>query len=160
MPFDYTGWSPENQATQEAIFQAVADDLRALLAVGVELETAKRLANWNETIDYDFREALFIKFSRSAARTNPGNLEGAQLDSGVSYAIFIPDIPELGITSVSWLLDGSPVHVEVSAPWDYDGTNFDGSANRVTFTSGEYTIQADINDATGSFSIDATFNVE
>lgn len=153
----------------------VYEDIAALLSVGIPIATAKRVAGWNPTLGYAtfadmqsglgdpsvaLRDALRLMVSRSESRANPGQLVGAQLDAGVNYAIFIPDIPELGIDQIQFYLDGSPVHLEASTPWDYDGTNFDGSASRVTFTPGEYTIAASVTDSNGVFSIDATFNVE
>lgn len=103
---------------------------------------------------------LTLRVARSAARVNSDELNEAQLDAGVLYAIFIQDDPTLFIDTIEFLLDGSPVHTEASAPWDYAGTAFDGSATRVTFVPGEYTIQANVTDASGTYAIDATFNVE
>lgn len=110
--------------------------------------------------DIALRDLLRIVVSRSAVRTSGVLLEGAQLDADKLYAIFIPDSPSLEITSIEFLLDGSPVHTEASTPWDYDGTQFDGSASRVTFVAGEYIVTANITDVFGTFSIDAAFNVD
>lgn len=151
-------------------------DLEAALGAGIPLEMAKRIARWNPTYEYDTfndmqtiglpahkgtLEGVILLVSRSGERTGAGLLEGAVLDAGKLYAIWVSDVPELAITSVQFLLDGVPVHNEGSAPWDYDGTMFDGSASRVTFVPGNYEIEAGINPGFGpGFLITAAFSVE
>lgn len=160
----------------------VEGNMKYLLDLGIPIENARSIAGWNPTLDFDtfaevsvfpplgpadvpyngLRKQLRILFSRSADRTNNGNLDGAQLDAGKLYAIWIPDIPELNIINIQFSLDGSVVHVEGSTPWDYDGTEFDGSASRVTFVAGEHEIQAYVTDPGpgGASIVTAAFNVE
>lgn len=149
--------------------------LNELLGIGLSPELAIRLANWNATYEYNtFNDmqtiglpattgptaALKLLFSRSEARVNPGGLEGAVLDAGKLYAIFIPDVPELNILDITFKLNGTPVHQEFSPPWDYAGTNGGGDANRVTFVAGLYSVQAVANATGGFHSFEAAFTVE
>lgn len=101
---------------------------------------------------------LGLRFARSANRVNEGQLDGAVLDVGSLYAVFVPNYGN--ITQVVFKLDGSPVHTEFSAPWDYDGTAFGGSANRVTFTAGSHEIEATVTTASGVVVVTAAFEVE
>lgn len=160
----------------------VQTDIAALMALGLTLDTARRLAGWNETLDYDtwadvtslawppqpappvpangLRQYLTLEVSRSDARVNAEQLNGAVLDAGVLYAIFVPDIPELTITQIAFELNGSPVHTEFSKPWDYNGTLPGGEAARISFVAGNYTISANVVDAGGFYNFDAAFTVE
>lgn len=160
----------------------VQEDITALMSLGISLETARRLAAWNETLDYDtFAEVttlawppqpappvpanglsqyLTLQVTRSDSRVNPSNLEGAVLDAGKLYAIFVPDIPELNTLSISFSLNGSPVHTEFMVPWDYAGTAAGGEANRVSFVAGSYEIEAVANSTGGPFNFSASFDVE
>lgn len=157
-------------------------DRDALLALGLPLETVKRIAGWQHRLDYDTwadsqvgvwppgeaaltpvngpRGTLQLLFTRSAARANPEQLKGAVLDAGELYAIFIPDVPELTITQITFELDGSPVHTEYSVPWDYAGTAPGGTANRISFIAGNYTIGADVVDVGGLYHFEVAFSVE
>lgn len=150
-------------------------NIYALLDAGIPLEQAKSIAAWNPTLAYDtfadmqdgtglptngLRDFVRLKVTRSPARVGSGELNGAGLDAGKLYAIFIDDVPELNFTKVEFLLDGSPVHTEFSSPWDYAGTVFDGSANRVSFVSDSYEIEASITDMYGIFSVSSSFIVD
>lgn len=168
-----------NWLQRKAEYEADRD---ALLALGLPIETVKRLAGWQHRLDYDTyaesragvwppgavalppvsgqRQSLRLMFSRSESRANAGNLEGAVLDAGKLYAIFIPDVPELTITQVTFELNGAPVHTEFSKPWDYAGTTPGGDSTRVTFVAGTYTIGATVVDAGGFYSFSAAFEVE
>lgn len=160
----------------------VQNDILALMNLGLTLDTARRLAGWNETLDYDtwaevtslawppqpapptpvngLRQYLKLNFSRAESRANPESLQGAVLDAGTLYAIFVPDIPELTITQITFQLNGSPVHTEYSKPWDYNGTLPSGGSARITFVAGTYTIEATAVDAGGFFNFEAEFEVE
>lgn len=150
-------------------------DLEAALSVGIPVEMAKRIARWNSTYEYDNfndmqtiglpattgpREAMSLLFSRSESRSNSGGLNGAMLDDGVMYGIFIRDVPELEIDQILFRLDGSPVHLESSEPWDYAGTTVTGGSTRVSFSAGSYIIEAVVTDKYGVFSFEASFEVE
>lgn len=153
----------------------VYTDINALLDQGIPVETAKHLAGWNPTLAYGsfadmqsglglptngYRELVRLMVSRSADRTIPGPLEGSVLDVGKLYSVFIPAVPELGITQINFSLDTVFHHTEFSFPWDYDGTQFSGQANRVTFVAGIHSIDAQIADIYGTFGISASFEVE
>lgn len=159
----------------------VKGNLKALLDLGVPLENARAMSNWNITLEYDtfaevsvwppppgpaavpvngLRESVRLLFSRSSERTSPGPLENAALDVGKLYSVSIPNIPELGITQIAFYFDTALHHTELSAPWDFDGTQISGDANRLTFTAGSHTIDAQITDAFGSFGVTASFEVE
>jgi hypothetical protein len=150
-----------------------------LLDLGLSIDAARTMAGWNPTLEYDnfsdlqypnsvsatpgvgfSRDLLRIQFSRSEARANAGLLNGATIDAGKQYAVFMNDIPSLGITSVAWYLNGVHVHTEGSAPWDYAGTTGGGGSNRVTFAAGAHTIDAEVTDSGGTFSLSVTFLVE
>lgn len=160
----------------------VQADITALMGLGLTLDTARRLAGWNETLDYDtwldvttlawppqpappvpvdgLRQYLRLLVTRSESRANADNLEGTVLDAGTPYAIFIPNIAELGIATITFKLNGTTVHTEFSIPWDYAGTAPGGDANRVTFIAGAYTIEAVVTDVSGIYSFEAAFSVE
>lgn len=153
----------------------VYTDIDALLSQGIPVETAKHLAGWNPTLAYDtfadmqsglgspvvgYRDLVRINVSRSAGRVNPEQLEDSVLDAGKLYAVFIQDVPELNILDITFSLNGSTVHHEFSAPWDYAGTGGGGEANRVTFIAGSYEVEAIINATGGFFSITSAFTVE
>lgn len=144
-------------------------DLEALLDLGIPLETARRLARWDASLDSpDFtgdsdhapRETVILIVSRSETRDNSVGLDGAQLDVGLLYAVSIQDVPDLAIVQIEFFLDAVSHHTELSAPWDYDGTSFGGEANRVSFAAGQHSIDATITDASGVYSVNATFGVE
>lgn len=149
--------------------------LEELLDIGLSPELAMKLAGWNATYDYaTFNDmqfvgpsastgpvaALKLLFSRAPSRTNPGGLEGAVLDAGKLYAVFIKDVPDLNITTVKFKLDGSTVQLEGFPPYDFAGTSFDGSANRTTFVAGPHEIEAEVTAPSGVFIITAAFSVE
>lgn len=157
-------------------------DIAALMKLGLSLDTARRLAGWNETLDYDnyaqvtslawppqpsppvpangLRKYLTLEFSRAESRSNPENLKEAVLDAGVLYSVFVPDIPELQITQMQFSLDGSPVHTEYMKPWDYAGTTGTGGSTRVTFIAGSHNIEVSVVDIDGLYLFDASFEVE
>lgn len=154
-----------------AIVQAAISEL---LDAGFSLAVARQLAGWNSSYEYDSyadlqsgtpgpefsASILRLAFSRAAARVNSNTLQGAVLDAGKLYAVYIPDVPELGINFITFKLNGVNVHTEFSAPWDYSGTSGGGDANRVTFVAGSHSIEAEINSDFGSYSLEASFDVE
>lgn len=165
--------SHENQWLAQKT-QAEAE-LKAAISIGLPLELAKSVSRWNKTYEYNTfndmqfvgesasigtKAALTLLFSRSESRANPGGLDGAVLDAGKLYAIWIPDVPELLITQVTFKLNATPVHVEFSAPWDYAGTTGGGDSTRVSFVAGSYSIEAVIVDTNGFDNISASFEVE
>lgn len=108
----------------------------------------------------DFSD-LYIKVSRDKDREDSRNLDNATLDLGKSYAIFIPDLPDLGYTQVDFDLDTVPFHTELSAPWDYDGTDGFGFNIKVSFgVAATHTIDAHVTYGGGVFTISATFDVD
>lgn len=157
----------------------VAAYMKELIDLGFTLETARSLARWNPTYEYDnysdlqypasvtatpgagfSRDLLRLKVTRSSARVNADLLDGAVIDAGKLYAIFIEDVPELGINYITFKLDGVNVHTEFSTPWDYAGTAGGGDANRVVFVAGSHIIEAEINDDFGNHTLEASFEVE
>lgn len=149
--------------------------LEELLGLGLSPELAMKLAGWNATYEYatfnDMQfvgasattgpvEALKLLFSRSPSRTNVGVLDGAVLDAGELYAVFIKDVPDLGINFITFKLDGVNVHTEFSTPWDYAGTTPGGEGTRVTFVAGTHTIEAEVNHDFGVHTLEASFEVE
>ncbi|MFQ5879009.1 MAG: fibronectin type III domain-containing protein, partial [Dehalococcoidia bacterium] len=76
-------------------------------------------------------------------------------------AVFVT--PEAGITKVKWFLDGIRNQTERNAPWDFNGTNADDTANLYDTTQiadGLHTITAEITLSAGGLeTVSATFNV-
>lgn len=106
-------------------------------------------------------EDLFLKVSRDKDREDSKNLDNATLDVGKSYAIFLPDLPELGYTQVDFELDTVPFHTEVGAPWDYNGTDGFGFNVKVVFAApGTHTIDAHVTYGGGTFTVTASFDVD
>lgn len=153
----------------------VYETIEALESVGIPFEIAKRISGWNPTLRFatfagmqdgtddgesGLVDGLSLFVSRSPARVNAGSLEQEVLDAGKLYAVFIPDIPDLAISTIQFRLDGVPVHIEGSTPWDYDGTNFDGTGNRVTFVAGDHIIDAYVTTPSGVHVVSASFSVE
>lgn len=103
---------------------------------------------------------LHLQVSRSKDRENPQQLDNATVDTGKTYAVFLFDLPQLGYTQVDFDLDTVPVHTELGAPWDYDGTDGFGFAQKVIFTAGSHTIDAHVTYGGGTFTISATFDVD
>lgn len=171
-------------SSQELQWQAQKEEVQAIIDefvnAGISLDAARKAAGWNPTFDYDdysqltvwppppvevvpyggISKYLRILVARSENRVNPGTLNDEVLDAGKLYAIFIPDIPELNILDITFKLNGSTVHTEFSTPWDYAGTAPGGEANRVSFVTGSYSIEAVLNASGGPFSIEAGFDVE
>lgn len=106
------------------------------------------------------RSGTNLLFSPSKKRTNPQFLNDGFILSSSLVAIFIEDNPVLGITQIDFDLDTVLHHTETGAPWDYDGTDGFGDANRVTFAVGTHTVDAHILATTGNFTVSATFEVE
>lgn len=153
----------------------VYETIEALESAGIPFEIAKRISGWNQSLAYatfagmqdgtddgesGLIDGLSLFVSRSPARVNAGTLEQEVIDAGKLYAVFIPDVPELAITSIQFRLDGVPVHTEGTAPWDYNGTNFDGTGNRVTFVAGDHIIDAYVTTPSGIHLVSASFSVE
>lgn len=104
---------------------------------------------------------LFLKVSRNKDREGTSNLDNNTLDLGKTYAIFLPDLPDLGYTQVDFDLDTVPFHTETSAPWDYDGTDGFGYAQKVLFgVAASHTIDAHVTYPGGTFTISASFDVD
>lgn len=103
---------------------------------------------------------LHLQFSRSKDRELNSQLDNATLDTGKTYAVFLYDLPELGYTQVDFDLDTVFHNTETSAPWDYDGTDGFGFAQKVIFTPGSHTIDAHVTYGGGTFTISATFDVD
>lgn len=108
---------------------------------------------------------LYLQVSRSKDRENPQRLDNSTLDTGKTYAVFLYDpllqgLADLGYTQVDFDLDTVFQNSEVSAPWDYAGTDGFGFANKVIFTPGSHTIDAHITYGGGTFTISATFDVD
>lgn len=126
------------------------------------------LATYNAAVDA--REAYFetlnqrgrayLQFSPSKYRTSAVPLESGYIAAGMLVAIFIEDQPDLGITQVDFKVNGSSVHVENSAPWDYNGTDGFGDAIRVSTSAGLYLVEADVTASTGNFTVSANVEVE
>lgn len=153
----------------------VYNAIDALTELGIPFDIAKGIAGWNPTLAYDsfaamqtgtgtpesgLRAGLRLLVSRSESRANPDNLEGAVLDAGKLYAIFVPNIPDLFINNMVFALNGVTVHTEATTPWDYAGTTVGGDAARVTFTPGSYTVDVGVTDGYGYFILSAAFDVE
>lgn len=104
---------------------------------------------------------LHLQFSRDKDREGPKVLDNATLDVGKTYAIFIPDLPELGYSQVDFDLDTVFFHTELSAPWDYNGTDGFGFNIKVSFGAvATHTIDAHVTYGGGTFTISATFDVD
>lgn len=102
---------------------------------------------------------MALQYSLSDQRWDPKFLEtGVILSDTTLVAVFIDDVFNAFISSVDFYLDAAPVHTELTAPWDYDGTAGGGEANLVTFTSGLHVITADIH-FTGGFVTPNPFQV-
>lgn len=104
---------------------------------------------------------LNLKVSRDKDREDPRDLDNATLDLGKSYAIFLPDLPDLGYTQVSFDLDTVLFHTELSTPWDYNGTDGFGYNIKVSFGAvATHTIDAHVTYGGGLFTVSATFDVD
>lgn len=127
-----------------------------LVAVSQSVYQAELLGVWQAQNINELR----LQFSRSKDREGGLQLDNATLDTGKTYAVFLPDLIELGYTQVDFDLDTVPVHSETGAPWDYDGTDGFGFANKVIFTPGTHVIDAHVTYGGGSFTISASFDVD
>lgn len=127
-----------------------------LVAVPQNVYQAELLGVWQ---GIDINE-LHLQVSRSKDRENPQQLDNATIDTGKTYAVFLPDLPELGYTQVDFDLDTVFQNSEAGAPWDYAGTDGFGFATKVIFTPGSHTIDATVTYGGGSFVISATFDVD
>lgn len=106
-------------------------------------------------------DQLNLKVSRNKDRTPEEDLINSTLDVGKTYAIFLPDLPDLGYTNVDFDLDTVPFHTETSAPWDYNGTDGFGFNIKVSFGApGTHTIDAHVTYGGGLFTVSATFDVD
>lgn len=105
-------------------------------------------------------DGLKLKVSRNKDREGAVNLDNNTLDVGKTYAVFIEDLPELGYTQVDFDLDTVFHHTETSAPWDYDGTDGFGFAQKVVFPAGSHVIDAHVTYGGGTFTISASFDVD
>lgn len=127
-----------------------------MVAVSQPVYQAELVGVWQ---GLDINE-MHLQFSRSKDRELNAQLDNATLDTGKTYAVFLYDLPELGYTQVDFDLDTVPVHTEVGAPWDYDGTDGFGFAQKVIFTPGTHVIDAHVTYGGGTFTISATFDVD
>lgn len=108
-----------------------------------------------------FYDQLNLKVSRNKDRTPDEDLDNSTLDVGKSYAIYLPDLFDLGYTNVDFDLDTVPFHTETSAPWDYNGTDGFGFNQKVVFAvAGTHTIDAHVTYGGGLFTVSATFDVD
>lgn len=106
---------------------------------------------------------LKIKVSRDKDREDAKSLDNATLDVGKTYAIFVPEFPgiQLGYTQIDFDLDTVFFHTETSAPWDYNGTDGFGFAQKVSFGApGSHVIDAHVTYGGGTFTISAAFDVD
>lgn len=104
---------------------------------------------------------LHLQVSRDKDREGPKDLSNATLDLGKTYAIFLPDLPDLGYTQVVFDLDTVPFHTETGAPWDYNGTDGFGFNQKVSFgAAATHTIDAHVTYGGGTFIVSATFDVD
>jgi mannan endo-1,4-beta-mannosidase len=101
--------------------------------------------------------------SRSPDRSSAVALSGAQL-SGIAYLFLTPTS---GVTKVNFWLDnpamnGTPTHVEGSAPLDFVGTDSAGKAkpwNAASATTGAHSITAQIVTKTATTTLTTSFTV-
>lgn len=107
-----------------------------------------------------FLDELNLKVTRNKDREGAVNLDNNTLDTGKTYAVFLPDLPELGYTQVDFDLDTVFQNTETGAPWDYAGTDGFGFATKVIFTPGSHTIDAHVTYGGGTFTISASFDVD
>lgn len=126
------------------------------VAVSQSVYQAELLGVWQGL----FLDDLKLKVSRNKDREGAVSLDNNTLDTGKTYAVFLPDLPELGYTQVDFDLDTVFHHTETGTPWDYDGTDGFGFAQKVIFTPGSHTIDAHVTYGGGTFTISATFDVD
>lgn len=106
-------------------------------------------------------EDLHLHVSRNKDRSSAEVLDNTTLDLGKTYAIFLPDLTDLGYTQVAFDLDTVPFHTEVGAPWDYNGTDGFGFNIKVSFgAAATHTIDAHVTYPGGTFTVSATFDVD
>lgn len=102
---------------------------------------------------------MMLRLSTSSLRTSPKTLEGLRV--GVPACVFVD--AEVGITKVTFTLDGKPVRTETAAPWDFAGTvAATGRAYAYDFTkllNGQHVITADVYKGTAKTTLKATFTV-
>lgn len=128
-----------------------------LVAVPQSVYQQELLGIW-QSQGYD---QLNLKVSRNKDRTPEEDLDNSTLDLGKTYAIFLPDLPDLGYTQVDFDLDTVPFHTEVGAPWDYNGTDGFGFNIKVSFgVAATHTIDAHVTYPGGTFTVSATFDVD
>jgi len=127
-----------------------------LVPVSHSVYQQELLGIW-QSIDID---GVHLQVSRSKDREQAQRLDNATLDTGKTYAVFLVDLPELGYINVNFDLDSVLHHTETGAPWDYDGTDGFGFAQKVIFTPGTHTIDAHVTYGGGNFTISATFDVD
>lgn len=127
-----------------------------LVAVSQSVYQAELLGIW-QAIDIN---ELHLQVSRSKDRENPQQLDNATIDTGKTYAVFLYDLPELGYTQIDFDLDAVFHHTETGTPWDFDGTDGFGFAQKVVFGAGTHTIDAHVTYGGGTFTISATFDVD
>lgn len=152
--------------TAPGTFQATAENDEPLndplgapwVAVAQSVYQAELLGVWQDPgIDLD---DLKLKVTRNKDREGAVSLDNNTLDTGKTYAVFLPDLPELGYTQVDFDLDTVFQNSELGAPWDYAGTDGFGFANKVIFTPGSHTIDAHVTYGGGTFTISADFDVD
>jgi hypothetical protein len=104
-----------------------------------------------------------LQVSTSSSRSDPAPLEGTALSGTVH--VFVE--PSSGPSKVRFWLDnpsmsGTPTTTENSAPWDFAGTNSNGTAkptDTTKWSDGSHSIHALIDTSSGPQTISATFTV-
>lgn len=111
-----------------------------------------------------------LAYSLTSSRANPANLSGITISGSVyiysaAQAALSNDNPN-GVTNVSYWLDntsmtGAAFHVEVSAPWDFQGgsSTVANAWNSATVTNGQHTITQKVSFIGGSEVDTITFTV-
>lgn len=127
-----------------------------MVAVSQSVYQAELLGIW-QTIGYD---QLNLKVSRDKDRSPEQDLDNATLDTGKSYAVFLPDLPDLGYTNVDFDFDTVFFHTETSAPWDFNGTDGFGFAIKVPAAGGSHTVDAHVTYGGGTFTVSASFDAD
>lgn len=128
------------------------------VAVSQSVYQAELLGVWQDP-GIDLSD-LYLKVSRNKDREGAVSLDNNTLDTGKTYAVFLPDLPELGYTQIDFDLDTVFFNTELSAPWDYAGTDGFGFANKVIFTPGSHVIDAHVTYGGGTFTVSASFDVD
>lgn len=121
---------------------------------------AAELARQAATLTAIRRGLARLQWSPSKNRVPASDLGDGYFGVTSNIAVFLSDVPGLGITSVQFKLDGVNVNLEAAAPWDYFTTDGGGFANRGTFAAGTHLVEAVVSAPSGAFTVSATIEVE